>query len=151
MIMVVVDRLSRYAPFLPLHHPYTTSYVAHVFLDQIFKLHGLPLSIVSDRDPIFTSRFWQDLFKLLQGTKLKHSSLCHPQTDGQFEVVNRCLENYLRCFVGSRPKERVKWLSLAEWWYHTSHHTAIGMTPFEAVSGSPPPRLLSYIKGTTRT
>jgi hypothetical protein len=67
VIMVVVDRLSRYAHFYSLQHPFTTSIVAQIFMDQVFKHHGMPHSIVYDRDPTFTSNFWQELFKL-QGT-----------------------------------------------------------------------------------
>jgi hypothetical protein len=77
MIMVVVDRLSKYAHFCALPHPFTASTVAQIFMDQVFKLHGMPKSIVSDRDPNFTSNFWQELFKL-QGTQLHLSSAYHP-------------------------------------------------------------------------
>lgn len=148
VIMEVVDRLSKYAHFLPIARPYTALSVARAFMDQIFKLHGMPPSIISDRDLVFTSIFWKELFKL-QGTQLKHSSAYHPQTDGQTEVMNRCLESYLCYFVGVQPQEWAKWLSLAEWWYNTSLHSSKGMTPFEAVYGIAPPRLLSYILGTT--
>ena len=82
VIWVVIDRLSKYAHFTALAYPYTVEIVAHSFLDNIYKLHGLPKSIVSDREPIFLSSFWQSLFSVL-GTDLLLSSAYHPQTDGQ--------------------------------------------------------------------
>jgi hypothetical protein len=79
-ILVVMDKFTRYDHFLLLSHPYTTSSVAGVFLNEVYRLHGLPASIISDKDPIFTSKFWQSLFKLA-GIELKLSSSYHPQTD----------------------------------------------------------------------
>jgi hypothetical protein len=149
VIMVVVDRLSKYAHLCALQHPFTTSTVAQLFMDQVFKLHGMPHSIVSDRDPTFTSNFWQELFKL-QGTQLHLSTTYHPQTDGQTEVVNKCLETYLRCFASERQNQWAQWLPLAEWWYNTSYHTTTCMTPFEAVYGQNPPSVLSYFPGVSK-
>lgn len=100
IILVVVDRLTKYAHFIPLSHPINATLVAQVFMDNIFKLHGLPFAIVSDRDRIFTSELWQSLFKSLK-VSLKFSSTYHLQSDGQTEHVNQCLETYLRCMAFS--------------------------------------------------
>ena len=146
VILVVVDRLSKYAHFLPLAHPFTAMTVAQSFMDNIYKLHGLPKSIVSDRDKIFTSNFWRELFKLL-GTQLNLSTAYHPQTDGQTEVLNRCLQTYLRCMASEKPREWSHWLPLAEWWYNTTFHSTIQTTPYEAVYGQPAPSHLPYLPG----
>lgn len=142
VLFVVVDRLSKYAHFIPLSHPYTATTIAKVFFDNIFKLHGLPESIVSDRDVAFTSAFWTELFRL-QGVKLCFSSAYHPQSDGQTEVVNRTIEMYLRCFTSDKPNKWLTWLPWAEFCYNTGFHTSLKATPFEIVYGRPPPQLLS--------
>ena len=110
-IMVVVDQLSKSAHFLPLSHPFTIKTVAEKFMEGIIKLHDMPKSIVSDCDPIFISYFWQEFFKM-SGTKLQLSSVYHPQIEGQTEVVNRCVEQYLRCFVHQWPR---KWCCYLPW------------------------------------
>lgn len=147
-ILVVVDRLSKYAHFVAVAHPYTATQIAEIFMKEIFRLHGMPRSIVSDRDPIFISHFWEAFFKL-QGSKLCRSSAYHPQSDGQTEVVNRSLEHYLRCFVLEKPASWCSLLHWAEWWYNTTFHSTIQMTPFQALYGTPPPTVSMYLPGTT--
>jgi len=149
VILVVVDRLSKYAHFLALSHPFTAATVAQVYFEHVFKLHGLPKTIVSDRDRIFLSHFWQELFALLQ-VALHMSTAYHPQSDGQTKVVNRCLETYLRCMTGEKPKEWTLWLPLAEWWYNSNWHSAIGVTPFEAVYGQSPALHIPYLAGDSK-
>jgi len=95
VIRVVVDHFSKAAHFMALSHPYSPLTLAHAYLDNVFKLHECPTFVVSDRDKVFTSDFWKKFFTL-QGVELKMSSAYHPHSDGQTEVVNRCLETYLR-------------------------------------------------------
>nr|GEY99751.1 hypothetical protein [Tanacetum cinerariifolium] len=101
-ILIVVDRLSKQAHFLPLAHPYSAA-------------------------------------------QLKMSSVYHPQTDGQTKIVNKCLEGYLRCMINEKPKDWVKWIPLAEYWYNTYFHSSIKITPYKVVYGQPPPLHIPYM------
>lgn len=147
-ILVVVDCLSKQAHFSALTPQFTAIHVTEVFVRDIIRLHGIPNSLVSDRDSIFISKFWQELFRL-QGTQLSMSSAYHPQTDGQTEIVNRYLEDYLRCFAGDHSRTWYKLLPWAEWHYNTTFHFSIRMSPYQAVYGRPPPTLLDYMANTS--
>ena len=144
VILVVVDRFTKYAHFISLAHPYTVAQIVTVLTDNVFKLHGMPVVMVTDRDRIFTSNMWQSMFKAMD-VKLHLSTSYHPQTDGQTERVNQCLENYLRCMCFTTPKRWSYWLSLAEWWYNTSYHTSLNMTPFQALYGFAPPMVAEVV------
>ena len=100
--------------------------------------------MVSDRDKIFTSQFWKTLCQAL-GIGLQMSFAYHPETDGQTERVNQCLETYLRCLCFTKPRSWSRWLSLAQWWYNTNFHTAHKRTPFEVLFGYPPPIIPTVI------
>jgi hypothetical protein len=112
-ILVVVDRFSKYAHFISLKHPFTYLQVAKSLLDGVVRLHGMPRSMVSDRDKIFASHVWKELFKL-NNTTLLTSTVYHPQTDGQSERVNQCLEMFLRSTVYDSPRKWKSWLPLAK-------------------------------------
>ncbi|GMI71757.1 hypothetical protein HRI_000845000 [Hibiscus trionum] len=139
-ILVIIDKYTKYGHFLPLAHPFTATEAASIYLDNVFKLHGSPKVIISDRDRIFTSIFWKELMKKL-GTVTHLSSAYHPETDGQTERLNQCLEQYLRSLCFLKPQTWATWLPQAEWWYNSNFHTAIGSTPFEALYGYKPNQL----------
>lgn len=137
---MVVDLLTKYGHFIPLRHPFMVAGVAKSFFHTVYHLHGLLGAVISNRDRIFTSHFWFELFKLAD-VMLCRSMAYHPQLDGQMERLNQCLETYLCCFVHACPHNWSSWLSSAEFWYNTCVHSAIGWTPFEALYGYPPQML----------
>jgi hypothetical protein len=122
-MLVVIDKFSKYGHFLGLSHPYTAASVAKMFMDNIYKLYGMPQFIISDRDKVFTNNL---------------SSSYHPQTDGQKKRLNQCLETYLRCMIHACPNQWASWLSLAAFCYNTTYHSAIGKSPFEVLYGYAP-------------
>ncbi|WVY93547.1 hypothetical protein V8G54_032635 [Vigna mungo] len=114
-ILVVVDKLTKYAHFLALAHPFTAVEVAQLFIKEIVKLHGF-------------------------------STAYHPRSDGQTEVVNRCLETYLRCMTGTHPSKSPQWLSSEEFWFNANYSSSTKMSPFKALYGHDP---LMLLKGST--
>jgi hypothetical protein len=148
VILVVVDRFSKAIHLGALPAQFTAYKVAELFINMVCKIHGLPRSIVTDRYPIFISKFWPDLFKF-SGTLLRMSSSYHPQTDGQTEVTNRTIEQYLRAFVHDKPNIWFRFLPWAEYHYNTSYNTASGLSPFQVMFGKPPPSIPSYAIGSS--
>jgi len=137
MILVAIDKFTKYGHFIPLAHPFTAMQIAQVFMNQVYRLHGLPNFIISDRDKVFTSALWRELFKLTD-TQLLMSSSYHPQSDGQTERLNQCLKTFLHCSVHSCPRRWHQWLPIAEYCYITSYHSALGHSPFEVLYGHHP-------------
>ncbi|KAA0063393.1 pol protein [Cucumis melo var. makuwa] len=132
VIWVVVDRLTKSAHFVPGKSTYTASKWAQLYMSEIVRLHRVPVSIVSDRDAHFTSKFWKGL-QTAMGTRLDFSTAFHPQTDGQTERLNQVLEDMLRACALEFPGSWVSHLHLMEFAYNNSFQASIGMAPFEAL------------------
>lgn len=144
VLLVVVDCFSKgiHLGILPPTH--TAHMVATLFIDIMVKIHGIPKSLVSNRDPLFISGFWQELFRL-SGTRLRMSSAYHPQNDGQTEVMNRIIEQYLRAFVHHCPEAWGKFLPWVELSHNTSWNLDTGTTPYEITFGHKPFSFLEYL------
>ena len=136
---MVVDYLSKRAHFVPTRTNVSTRGVANLYVEHIFKLHGIPDVIVSDRDSKFVSSFWKSLHSLM-GTQLALSTANHAQTDGQTERINRTLEQVLRCYVNSNYNNWDSILPFAEFAYNDSVSAARSLTPFEVDTGQHPAR-----------
>jgi hypothetical protein len=138
-VWVVVDRFSKKCHFIPCHHTITSKQTADLFIKEIFRLHGVPKTIVSDRDKNFTANFWETLVTRL-GTMLLRSSGYHPQTDGQTERMNRTLEELLRAYCGAEHRQQLwdQYLPLVEFQYNNSVNASTGFTPFYLNYGQHP-------------
>jgi hypothetical protein len=133
-IFVVVDRFNKMAHFIPCHKSDDTSHIAELFFKEVVRLHGIPRTIVSDRDTKFLSYFWKTLWGKL-GTRLLFSTTCHPQTDGQTEVVNRTLSMLLRAILKKNLKLWEKSLPHVKFAYNRVVHSTTKFCPFEIVYG----------------
>jgi hypothetical protein len=120
-ILVVVDRLTKYAHFIGVRKTYFAKKTAEIFCKNVYKLHGFPKVIIGYRDAKFKGNFWREFCKQIE-TSLNMTSTYHPQTNGQTKVVNKCLETYLHCFVTDKQNKRFQWLHLAKWWYNSIYH-----------------------------
>ena len=133
-IWVIVDRLTKSAHFLSVNVEDSLEKLAQLYVDEIVRLHGVPISIVSNRDPRFTSRFWPSLQTAL-GTRLHFSTTFHPQTDGKSERTIQTLEDMLRACVMEFKGSWDTHLALMEFAYNNSYQASIDMAPFEALYG----------------
>jgi hypothetical protein len=133
-IWVIVDRLTKSAHFLPIKITDSMEKLAELYVREVVRLHGVPISIVSDRDPRFTSKFWKKLHEAL-GTKLNFSTAYHPQSDGQSERTIQTLEDMLRLCVLDFKGSWIRYLPLVEFAYNNSFQATIGMAPYEALYG----------------
>ena len=135
-IWVIVDHLTKSAYFIPVKTDFSLEKLTKFYIRDIVKLHGVPMSIVSNRDPRFSSRFWVSLQKAL-GTRLDLSTVHHPQTDGQSERTIQTLEDMLRCCILDLGGNWDDHLPLVEFTYNNSYQASIGMAPYEALYGWP--------------
>ena len=138
-IVVFVDRLSKMAHLAAVPDSIDGKGTAMLFIDRVFRQHGLPLAIISDRDPRFTGKFWISIFKVL-GTRLDTSTADHPQTDGQTKRVNRVIGEVLRSVCAESPKTWSSMLPIIEFALNNAVHASTGFTPFYVNSLTHTPR-----------
>lgn len=142
VIFVVVDRFTKYAHFMTLSHPYSVAQVASVFLEFDYKLHGCPTTIVSNQHLFFLAISGNPLIFQIAWSTISN---VYCLSSSVWWANWSC-----GCMAADRPSSWVKWLSLVEYWYNTTHHTAIGITPFHALYGFPPPLNISYVLGDSK-
>jgi hypothetical protein len=130
--MVVIDKLSKSTHFIPVKSTYKEINITEIFMKKIFRLHGIPKMVISDRDVKFTSTFWKESFAGLD-TNLNFSTSYHPQTDGQTKRTNQIVKDMLQMYIRTKPNKWEECLQLVEFAYNNGYHTSAKMSPFEAL------------------
>jgi hypothetical protein len=133
-IMVVVDKLTKVAHFIPLKNTHKATNFVDIYMKEVTRLHGIPKIIVFDRDPKFTSKFWKGLFKGF-GMNLNFSTTYHPKSDGKTKRVNQVIEDMLRMYVMDKPYKWEDYLHLVEFAYNNGYQASLKMSLFEALYG----------------
>ena len=145
VVWVIVDRLTKSEHFLVVQMTFTLEEFDRLYIREIVRLHGVPVSIVSDRDPKFTTHFWKS-FQGAMGTKLMMSTAFHPQMDGQSERTIQLLEDMLRACILDLNGSWEEHLPLVEFAYNNSYRASIQMAPYEALDGRPCRSLVCWTK-----
>jgi hypothetical protein len=133
-IMVVIDKLSKSAHFIPVKSTFKDINIAEIFMKIFFRRHGIPKMVISDKDVKFTSAFWKELFAGIN-TNLNISTSYHPQMDGQTERTNQIIEDMLRMYVRTKPRKWEDYLHLVEFTYNNGYQTSAKLIPFEILYG----------------
>jgi hypothetical protein len=133
-IMVVVDKLTKVSHFIPLKTTHKETNVVDIYMKEVARLHGFPKTIVSYRDPKFTSKLWKGLFKGFK-TNMKFKTAYHPESDGKTKRVNQVIEDMLRMYVVDKPSKWDNYLHLVEFSYNNGYQASLKMSMFEALYG----------------
>ena len=136
-IMVMVDKLTKYALMIPFKKNYKTDQFGFILLDRLVKNHGIPATITSDKNKLFTSNYWKTLMSAI-GTKLKMSTIYHPETDGQTKKINQSMETYFRHYVNVKQNNWVSFLPITQLAHNNKKSDTTGLTPFFANYGKHP-------------
>lgn len=144
-VLTVVDRFSKMVHFIALPKLPSAKETAETMLNHVFRIHGFPRDVVSDRGPQFVSRFWTEFCKLI-GATVSLTSGYHPEANGQAERLNQALETSLRCLVSQKPSSWSKHLTWVEFAHNTLPTAATGLTPFQCAFGYQPPLFLDTEK-----
>jgi hypothetical protein len=147
--MVVIDNVSKSAHFIPVKSTFKDINIAEIFMKEIFRLHGIPKMVISDRDVKFTSTFWKELFSGIN-TNLNFSMSYHPQMDGQTEMTNQIIGDMLRMYVRTKSNKWEDYLHLVEFAYNNGYQTSVKLSPFKILYGRKCTTLISWDNLATR-